>query len=1081
MRYNTVLLTFFTVQVLAAQPVQPPVLAQLPALGKTQIVFNYAGDLWSVPREGGEASRLTNGAGTETKPVISPDGSQVAFAGEYDGNVDVYTVPITGGVPKRITWHLLEDTPITFTPDGSRILFRSSRTTPTRGSRLFTIPAAGGFPAEIPLPMADDAAYSPDGSQMAYTPLAPAFGAWKRYRGGRTSPIWIANLSDSKIERIPRDNSNDFAPLWNGGKIYFLSDRSGPFALYSYDVKTKKVAAALPNTGLDFKSASAGPGGIVIEQFGAILLYDLKSGKAKPVEIRIKGDMPSVRPYFDKVAKRFESADLSPTGARAVFGARGEVLTVPAEKGDVRNLTQTSGVAERYPAWSPDGKEIAYFSDESGEYQLHIRAQNGLGAVKKFDVPGPAFFYNPRWSPDGKKILFSDSTLSVLWIDLETKRVTKVDTDTYDTPDREDLNPTWAPDSQWIVYSKILKNHQRAVTVYSLASGKCSQITDGMSDARHAAFDKDGKHLYFAASTNQALATGWLDMSSIDRVQNRSVYVVVLSKADPSPLAPESDEEKAAEPKKDEKKDDKKDEKKEVVVTIDFDGLAQRILALPVPARNYGGLLTGKTGMVYLLEGPVVPPTDGPATSTLQLFDLKKRKTEKLADDVQLFAISANGEKMLLQQKEDRWTIAGSGAAPKAGEGGLKMDQMEVRVDPPAEWKQIYREAWRIERDFFYDPNYHGLDLNAAEKKYEPYLGAVAHREDLNYVMREMLGELSVGHLYVGGGATPEVKRVPMGLLGCDFAVENGRFRFARVFSGENWNPQMRAPLTQPGVNVQQGEYLLAVNGRDLTASDNVYSYFEATAGKSVLIKVGPNANGDGAREVTVVPVGGEGNLRYLAWIEDNRRKVEQLSGGRVGYVHLPNTSGAGYTNFNRYFFAQVGKEGIVLDERFNGGGYIADYIIDYLRRPLLNYFTTRAGEPFTTPMNAIFGPKAMIVNEYAGSGGDAMPWMFKKLGVGPLIGKRTWGGLVGIFGFPSLIDGGGVTAPNLAFYNLNQEWDVENHGVAPDIEVDFDPALWRQGRDPQLEKAVEVVMESLKKSPPPVNRKPAYPNYHKQ
>jgi tricorn protease len=1066
-----------------------PLLPQRPALSKTHIVFSYAGDLWSVSRQGGEAIRLTSAPGAESNAVFTPDGKTIIFSGSYDGNPDIFSVPASGGIPKRLTWHPGPDVPVAVSPDGKSILFNSPRASATRGAALYTMDInGGGLAATTPFPIAHAATYSPDGTRIAYTPIAPPFTIWKRYRGGQTSKIWLANLSDSRVEEIPRNNSNDFNPLWSGERVYFLSDRNGTMALFYYDLKSKKVVEAAKNSGFDYKSASLGPDAIVLERFGGIELYDLKSGKITPINITVAGDIPGIRPYLDKVARRINYSGISPTGARAVFEARGEILTVPAEKGDVRNLTNSSGVADRFPSWSPDGKEIAYFSDESGEYQLHVKPQNGMGEPKKFDIGWKAFFYTPIWSPDGKKILFRDSMLNVCYIDLESKKVTKIDADYYDSPFRDEVNPSWSPDSKWILYTKELKNHLRAVHVFSLDSTKSTQLSDGLSDARHARFDKNGKFAYFTASTNQGLATGWLDMTAISRVQNRSAYLMVLSSSEPSPLAPESDEEKADAEKKDDKKEpekkesdkaDKKDDKKAVEVKIDFDGISQRILSLPVPAANYSQLEVGKSGVVFLVEAPPVDQ-DGPPKLTVHKFDLKTRKAEKFLDGVASLDVSFNGEKALVRQGE-RWFITATGAPPKPGEGTLKTDQMEVRVDPPAEWKQMYREVWRIERDFLYDPNAHGLNLAEAEKRYEPYLGAVAHRGDLNYLFGEMLGNLVLGHTYVGGGAFPDVKTVPGGLLGADYVTENGRYKFSRVFDGENWNPSLRAPLTQPGVNVKAGEYLLAVNGRDVRATDDVFSFFEATSGKSVTLKVGPNANGDGSRDVIVVPIGNEQGLRYMAWVEDNRRKVDQLSGGRLGYVHLPNTADAGFTNFNRWFFAQVGKEGMVLDERFNGGGSIADYIVDYLNRPLLAYFTTRAGNDFTVPMNAIFGPKAMIVNEFAGSGGDAMPWMFRKLKIGPLVGKRTWGGLVGIFGFPQLVDGGFVTAPNLAFYNTEKQWDVENFGVAPDIEVEQDPALVRQGKDPQLEKTVEILLEQLRKNPLPKHEKPAYPNYYKK
>jgi tricorn protease len=1064
-----------------------PLLLQKPSVSRSEIAFSYGGDLWVVSRDGGEARRLTAGIGVETDPRFSPDGSLIAFTGEYDGNHDVYVVPAAGGEPRRLTYHPAPNIVLGWTPDGKRILFRSPRDSYSRFDRLFTVAIeGGGLPDELPLPLAEEGSYSPDALRLAYVPLPHAFDAWKRYRGGRTTPIWIADLADSRIlEKVPRENSNDFEPMWVKDRVYFVSDRNGPFALFYYDLKTKKVVQAVPNSGLDIKSASAGPDAIVYEQFGSLHLYDLKSGKEREVKVTISADLPEVRPTFEKVAHNIESGGISPTGARAVFGARGEILTVPAEKGDVRDLTNTPGAAERYPAWSPDGTQIAYFSDESGEYALHIRNQSGMGEVTKIALP-PSFYYSPVWSPDSKKIAFTDKGVGLWYLDLEKRTPVKVDADTYKTPGGG-LDPTWAPDSRWIAYTKILPNHMRAVFAYSIETGKSTQITDGMSDARFAAFDKNGEHLYFTASTDAGPTTGWLDMSGMDRPVTRSVYVAVLRKDLISPLAPESDEEKGDGAKKngDEKKPDgaeakdKEKEKKPEPVRIDFEGISQRILALPIPARNYGGLYAGKTGVLYLVEDPPVQK-QGPTEQTIQKFELKTRKTERFLEGVRAFDVSFNGEKALYCKTEQCF-IVGAGSEPKPGDGRLKIEQMQVRVDPRAEFKQMYNEVWRVERDFFYDPGLHGVDLKTYKAKYEPYLERLGSRAELNYLFNEMLGELTVGHLYVRGGDGPDVKRVPGGLLGADYKIENGRYRFAKVYDGENWNPQLRAPLTQPGVNVVAGEYLLAVNGRELRASDDIYSFFEETAGKSVVLKVGPEPDGTKSREVTVVPVESEFGLRNLAWIEENRRKVEALSGGRLAYVYLPNTAEAGYTYFNRYYFAQVDKAGAVIDERFNGGGAAADYIIDYMRRPLMNYFMTRDGEPFTTPTGSIFGPKVMIINEYAGSGGDMMPWMFRKAKVGKLVGKRTWGGLVGIFGFPPLMDGGTVTAPNLAFYNTEGHWDVENHGVPPDVEVEFDPQAWRAGHDPQLERAVEIALAELKQNPPPVNKRPAFPDYHEK
>ncbi len=1064
-------------------------LVQKPTLSRTQIVFAYAGDLWSVPREGGDARRLTTGAGVEDHPVFSPDGSLIAFTGEYDGNTDVFVVPGTGGGPKRLTWHPAEDVVLGWTPDGKRILFSSYRTAYAGFSELFTVDLDGRFPQKIDLPMGFEAAYSPDGSQLAYVPTDRSyFTTWKRYRGGTTTPIWIVTLATGQVVKVPRDNSNDFNPMWIGDKVYFLSDRNGPVTLFSYDLKTRQVKQLLENRGLDFKSAGAGPDAIVYAQFGSLHLYDLKSGKSKPVPVHLDADLAEVRPRFVNVGKGLRTPHISPAGARAVFEARGEILTVPAEKGDPRNLTNSPGVMERDPAWSPDGQSIACFSDESGEYELHILPQNGLGEVKKIKLgEKPGFYFAPRWSPDGKKVAYVDNHLTIWYIDIEQKRPVRIDKDFYYAFDAYvELTPVWSPDSMWMAYARRLKNYMYAIYVYSVAENQRTQVTDGTSDARYPAFDKDGKFLYFTASTDSGPSLQ-VDLQSRARPVSRSIYLLVLSKDQPSPLAPESDEEgKKSEVRSQKSEEEKpeaakaKPEEKKVDVKIEFDNISQRILALPIPARRYLSLEVGKAGVLYAVEQPSFYPSDwfedqGPPM-TVHRFDLKSRKSDVAVDGVHTFEISLNGEKMLYR-KDDKWYIAPPTLPAASSAGALKTDGLEIRVDPRAAWRQMYREVWRIERDFFYDPGYHGLDLEATARRYQPYLENVFSRRDLNYLFSEMLGELTVSHLWAEGGDWPETKWVQPGLLGADYEIENGRYRFARVYNGENWNPQLKAPLTQPGVNVVAGEYLLAVNGRDLRDTDNIYSFLENTAGKAVVLRVGPDPSGAGAREVTVVPVGDEMNLRNLTWIEDNRRKVDRMTNGRVAYIYMPDTGLRGYTNFNRYFFAQLGKEAAIVDERFNGGGAQATDIIEYLRRPLLGSVAARDGEDRLQP-RAIFGPKVMIINEFASSGGDLLPWYFRRAGVGKLIGKRTWGGVVGGARLHSLMDGGAVTAPAAHHYNPEGKYDLENQGMPPDIEVEMDPPSVRQGHDPQLEKAIEVILAELEKNPVPRPKRPPYPRY---
>jgi tricorn protease len=1130
------LLWFLVAREVVAQSSNQYALLRKPTVSKTQIAFSYGGDLWIVERNGGEAKRLTSDVGIEIDPVFSPDGTMIAFTGEYDGNEDVYVMPAAGGIPKRLTTHPDPDQMVGWTPDGKSVLFRSTRGAyAPRYAQLYTVGVSGGLPQVLPLPMAVEGSYSPDGSHLAYVPFTnfreqlSFYVGLKHYRGGTASPIWIAKLSDSSVEKVPRKDSNDSTPMWLGNKIYFLSDRDGPVNLYVYDTKSKQVNVALASNGADIKSASAGPDAIVYEQFGSIHLFDPATGKEHAVPIQVTGDFPAARPHYVKVGDKIENANISPTGARAAFEAHGEILTVPAEHGDIRNLTNTTGVAERDPAWSPDGKWIAYFSDESGEYALHLRQQDGMGEVKKINLGNPpSFYYSPTWSPDSKKIAYSDKRLNLWYLDVDAAKPILVDTNPYDGDPGTGFNPVWSPDNRWIAYTRQLDSSLRAVFVYGLGDKTAHQVTDGLSDTASAAFDKNGKYLYFFASTDDG-PTIASSMGAYKVPVTRSAYVVVLQKDRKSPLAPQSDEEKVASDKypadtddcnpesegkpggeataqkKDEKQTGKKDEKdtkenrETPGVKIDFENISQRILALPIPARNYDQLLAGKTHVLYLLEGPIVND-GGPIGRIVHKFDVCTRKTDKLLDNIGGFVISSNGEKALYEQlppwnplaspsggaPKGTWAIKpvdalGKPAEPGKPDGTLHLESMEVYTDPRAEWQQMFRETGRIERDFFYDANLHGADLKALMAQYQPFVENVTSRADLNYAFADMLGEITAQHLFIFGGDRPEVKGVAVGLLGADYTIDHDRYRFAKVYFGENWNPGLRAPLTEPGVNVRQGEYLLAVDGREVHGSDEIYSFFLERAGKDVQLRVGPDPEGKDARTVTVVPIANERSLRQREWIEGNRKKVDELSGGKLAYVYVPDTSVNGYTFFNRYYFAQNAKQGAIIDERSNSGGWIADYIVDWLKRPLLMVAMTREGKDNLLPQ-VIYGPKVMLINENAGSGGDALPWMFRKLGTGPLIGTRTWGGLIGIGGYPPLMDGGVVTAPRWGLYNPDTgEFDVENKGVSPDIEVDLDPALWCQGHDPQLEKGVSVALQELKDHPVPPIKRAKYPVYNWQ
>ena len=1072
----------------AAAQTTGPLLLRQPSLSAADICFGYAGDIWLVPRGGGTARRLT-ATGTASGCSFSPDGRWVAYTGNRAGNNDVYVVATDGGAPRRLTWHPGNDIVRGWTPDG-KVMFASDRFAVALSSwngapRLFVqgLDAVSAVPLD--LPSAWDGSLSPDGQRLAYLPHPAANDIWKHYRGGETTPIWITTLSNAAIEKIPRENSNDRSPMWVGDTVFFISDRDGRASLYSYNTRTKSVARRIDNHGLDIKSASAGPGAIVFEQFGSIHSYDLANGRESVVPIRIAGEIASSLPHWVNVSSRLSHAALSPTGIRAAFDARGEIITVPAKKGDARDITKTVAASEHFPAWSPDGQTLAYFSNAGGAYHLELRGQAGMGEPRAITLGDDDTYYNsPVWSPDGKRIAFANSRAELWYADVASGKLIKVDADKMGNGFGGGIAAgSWSPDSRWLGYSRSIGNRLGAVFVYDVQSARFTQVTDGMSDARSPAFDASGKYLYFVASTDAGPATDF-SMTTFDHPITRTLYAIVLRSDLPSPLAPESDEEKAkgdsaaksnakaaqgdaagAKAMMPHKPDSAAAAAPPEPVRVDFEGIDQRTIALPVPPRNYTDVVAGKPGVLVLAEYPLTPVDvqDG-GTQILHKFDLAERKIDKLIDAADDYSVSRDGEKLLYGQK-GKWTIIPLTQPAKPGEGVLNTADIQVETDPRAEWNEMYHDAFRLQRAFFYDPNYHGLDLAATEKYYAQFLPGLGNRADLDYLFGEIFGNLTVGHLFVSppppeGGASAPPRN---GLLGADYAAEAGRWRFARVYAGESWNPQTRAPLTQPGVNVRAGEYLLAVDGRAITSNDNVDQALEGTAGKSVVLRVGPNASGAGARDVTVTPLANDAYLRHLAWIDNNRRTVDKLSGGKLAYIYVPNTSNAGYTRFNRDFFAQQDKLGAVVDERFNGGGNIADYIINYLRRDApFNFVTSRYGADTPIPAGAIYGPKAMLINEYAGSGGDELPWLFRYFKVGTLVGTRTWGGLVGIGGYPTLMDGGSVTAPRGAIWTPERDYAVENHGVAPDVDVDLDPAAWRAGHDTQLEKAVSILMGEL-------------------
>ena len=1061
-----------------------------PAISADHIAFIYAEDLWVANTDGTQPRRLTVDEGIESDPCFSPDGKFIAFSAQYDGNTDVYIIPVEGGVPRRLTWHPGADLVRGFTPDGKRIMFASQREVFSgRYFQLYTVSLDGGYPEKLEIPNAWTAYFSPDGKSIAYTPLGPQFQEWKHYRGGTISNIWIYTFSDHSVVKIPQPQGgcNDVDPMYFPGKIYFNSDRNGEFNLFSYDQNSKEVKQLTNFADFPVIKASAGAGKIIFEQEGYLHVYDPSVSGSKKLTIGIAADLLELRPRFVQGSGYIRDLDISPTGTRVVFDFRGDIITVPGEKGDPRNITQTTSVHERFPSWSPDGKYIAYFSDMSGENNLYIKSQDGKGDPKIFKLNGTGFYAFPRWSPDSKKIAFTDNGRNLYILDIETSAVKKIDSDEIYCPGPyRDMFGDWSSDSKWILYTKLLNTNFRTVLLYSLDQQKSSPVTDGMSDATNPVFDPNGQYMYFFASTDAGPVVNWFDLSNVDMRMTSSIYLVTLRKDITSPFAKESDEETFRKEKQDSLKSDDKGKKelkspasateKTTPFRIETDGITDRIVNIPVSAGNYSDLGVAATGEILY----IVRPADGTGTSMLHKYDLKERKDNEVME-LDNYLVSADRKKMLYK-KGQVYGITAAGKKPEAGKGIINTEQISVRIDPAAEWAEMFDEAWRVNRDYFYDPGMHGTDWKAMKTKYSQFLPDLACRSDLNRVIQWMCSELGVGHHRISSPGDRLHKPVTVngGLLGADYEVANNRYRIKKIYSGLNWNPDLRSPLTEPGLNVKTGDYILAVNGNDLTAEKNIFSLFENTSGKIVELTINNKPDYSGSRIIKVVPVSNEYGLRNRDWVEGNLKRVTEATNGQVAYVYVPNTSTAGHDYFKRYFFPQARRKAIIVDERFNGGGSLADYYIEILQRPLQAYWNMRYGQDLKSPSASIQGPKVMIIDETAGSGGDFLPWMFRKFKVGTLVGKRTWGGLVGILGFPEFLDGGSVTAPNVAIWTKDG-FVVENEGVAPDIEVEQWPADIINGKDPQLEKAIEVALKELAKNPPEVPARPPYPEKMKK
>ncbi len=1087
-----------------------------PTVSATQIAFAYAQNIWTVPRAGGMARRITSFQGQTSNPHFSPDGKWIAFSGEYAGNLDVYVVPADGGEPKRLTWHPGADTVQGWTADGRSIMFSSTRATwsPSGAPRFWTVPVERGVEEPMPLPRGYQGKISADGSHIAYRMNNSWDEERRNYRGGQNRPIWIVDLKSFDLISPPWTDSKDVDPAWVGSTVYFISDRDGVANVWAYDTSGKKLTQVTKFTDFDVKTLDSGAGTVVFEQAGYIHELDPKSGKEHVVNITATGDFPWMMARWEDVSNRITNMALSPTGKRVLVEARGEVFTIPAEKGDVRNLTNSSASADRDPAWSPDGKWISYFSDRSGEYRLYIEAQDGLTPPREIVLDSPTHYYTPSWSPDSKKLLFTDTGLHVWVLDVATGKAKIVGNDPWMVPSRT-LNPVWSPDSKWVAYSSRLRSMYHAIFVSNAETGESKQITDGLADAVWPAWDASGKYLWFLASTDFGLRSQWLDMTSYDHDENFGLYFAVLKKSDASPLLPESDEDRGvgtgrrtipgqcigdtaagaaggADAATADQPQAPRGPRSPVNVQIDFDGVSKRIISVPgVPERQYSALAAGADGIVFYLEATRAQGAGGGgafggASNELVRYRLCDRRAATFVSGVGAFEVSADGRKLVYRAggggaggpgafggrppNPSLFIVDADRTPPQPGSGRVNFT-LRTYLDPKEEFKQIFNEMWRNERDYLYVPNLHGTDWNKDKEMYGALLPYVMHRADLNYLMDMMGAEIAIGHSYVRGGDMPEVPQVQGGLLGADFDIENSRYKVTRIYDNENWNPELRSPLAVPGSSVNVGDYILAINGVELKAPDNIYRLLDGTANRQTSLTVNDKPSMDGARHVVVIPVTNEQGLRTRAWVESNRRLVEKLSEGQLAYVYLPNTGQPGYTSFNRYYFAQQDKKGAIIDERFNGGGSAADYIIDVIQRDFDGYFNNVAGDryPFTSPSAGIWGPKVMIINEMAGSGGDLMPYMFHYRKLGTLVGKRTWGGLVHTADTPVFVDGGSAIAPRGGFFSHDGKWAVENEGVAPDVDVENWPKEVIAGHDPQLERAVEEAMRLLKLHP--VNR----------
>lgn len=1055
-------------------------LFRFPDVSKTQIVFTYANDVWIMPKEGGTAEKLSSPAGVESFPKFSPDGKTIAFTGNYDGNQDVYSIPVNGGVPLRLTEHGFPDRVVDWTPDGKGVLFASGRESGrNRFNQFYTVPANGGAATKLPFAYAEFGSYSPDGKQMAVVFVSQAFRNWKRYRGGWKATIHLFNFTNNTDQNISASEvaGNEF-PMWHGDDIYFISDRGAEerMNLWKYTVSTKKYAQLTNYKDYDIHFPSAGPDEIVYEQGGKLFLFSFASQNAKAVSINVVTDKASLKPRSVTVNTFIQHVGISPDGNRALMEARGDIFSLPAENGFVKNITRSTASFERYPAWSPDGNTVAYWSDQSGENELWLSQPNTDAAPKKLTSFAKGFGYNLYWSPDSKKIVTIDQAMKIKMIDAANGNVTEVDQALrFMHGGCEGFSVSWSSDSRWFTYSRDLQNYHNAVYFYDAQNKKRYQVTDGFYNCNNPVFDNEGKYLFL--TTNQNFNPYYSDIdNSFIYGNSTQLASISLKKSTPSVLFPKNDTVavKNDDAKADDKKDDKKKDevKKSAAVEIDFDDIQSRMVLLPMDAGNYGNLAASKGKIIYQ-KYPNLGSTD--AKPALKYYDIDKREEKEISDNINDYWLAANGSKMMVQRGRD-YVIMKAEEKQKF-EKPIRINEMEMMVDPVAEWKELFNDAWRMERDYFYDPNMHGVNWNTVKTRYAKMLEGAVTREEVDFVIGEMIGELNASHTYHGGGDVEKQENKSVGYLGVDWEAAGNFYKIKNIIRGASWDAATRSSLNQPGIDIKEGSHILAVNGEPITTDHEPYAFFQGLANKTVELTYNNSPSFTGAKTAVVQTMDNEYNLRYLAWVEANRKHVADATNGDVGYIYVPSTGTDGQEELTRQFNAQWDKKALIIDERFNSGGQIPDRFIEMLNRTPLAYWATRDGATWPWPPYAHFGPKVMLINGWSGSGGDAFPDYFKKKGLGPLIGGRTWGGLIGISGMPNLIDGGTITSPSFRMYNPDGTWFKEGHGVDPDIPVDEDLGLMSKGIDPQLERAITEIKLEMKNKGYTAPKQPAYQN----